>query len=138
MDTGKKEEVEELLKTAPEAMSKAQKKKLLKQAEINLKKLEKQSNAKPAAAPSAKKSAAAEKAASSAPAAAAAPSSGVAGKAETAIVDLLLARMQAMGLPAEALDLCRERRGDLSVAIVPALNALRNDAYTTGFNARLT
>lgn len=139
VDAGQKEVVEELLKSAPEGMSKTQMKKLLKNAEINLKKLEKQAakGSKPAPQPSAKKIAAAADVAAAATAPPpVAPSGGVVSKAEAAIVELLLERMQRMGL-SDAVSACRERQGDLSLAVAPALNALRNEAYTAGFNARL-
>ena len=147
IDEGLKDEVEKLLATPPEGMSKALKKKLIKQAEINAKKLEK-SAGKPAVAappPSAKKAAAAA-AAAAAPGAAAAsqlpaappPASSAmpVGASERAIVELLLERMQTLGLPAEAINSCREHQAALGLAIAPQLNTLRNEAYVTGFNAR--
>ncbi|KAL1519962.1 hypothetical protein AB1Y20_023448 [Prymnesium parvum] len=139
VDAGRKDEVEKLLATPPEGMSKSQKKTLLKQAEINAKKLEKAA-AKPSAAPapSAKKAAAAGAAASPAaavvvPAAAGTP----VGAAEGAVVELLLLRMESLGLPADAIRSCREQHGALSLAIAPQLNVLRNEAYVAGFTARL-
>ena len=148
VDAGQKDEVEKLLANPPEGMSKALKKKLIKQAEINAKKMEK-SAAKPAApapAPSAKKAAAAAAAAAAPGAAAAsqlpaapppAASSMPVGASELAIVELLLERMQTLGLPTEAISSCREHQAALGLAIAPQLNTLRNEAYVTGFNARM-
>ena len=140
VDAGRKEEVEELLKTAPEAMSKAQKKKLLKNAEIAAKKLEKQAS-KPTntsqPAPSAKQPKSDVSSATSAPApASGAQGSGVMGKAESTLVEVMLARLEALGLPSDALELCRQQKDALGLALVPHVNTLLNQAYTEGFNAR--
>jgi hypothetical protein len=142
VDAGNVEETTKLLAKAPEDMSKSLKKKLLKNAEIAAKKLAKGGGA--AAAPS-KPAADAGKAAKQTPAAAAptpppaAPtgsSEGVVGDAERELVAELLACIEGLALPAEAMAKLRAHESDLGLAITPQLNAMRNLAYTAGFAAR--
>ena len=59
------------------------------------------------------------------------------GKAELEIVEVLLERMQTLGLPAELISACAEHQAALGLAIAPQLNAVRNQAYVAGFHAPL-
>jgi hypothetical protein len=128
-------------------------KKLVKQAEVNGKKL---SQGKPVAAQAAQASsqptAAAMTTASNEPPAAtmtAAPAAarpsapagastmgGVSNVDSDAIVADIVACIEALGLPAEALATLQSRQGLLSDSISPRLNAMRNRAYAQGFTAR--
>ena len=151
IDAGNVEEVTKLLAAAPETMSKAQKKKAQKNAEINAKKIAKGGVAavttKMAAAstasppPVAASSATAPAAAAKKPAAAAAPvptGAGmgvVAGAAELELVEAMLACAGTLALPADALAQLRDNAGTLALSIAPLVNAQRNDAYAMGFGA---
>ena len=124
-----------------DTISKAQKKKLEKNAQIQQKKLAKGGGAaaapaKPDAAPKAGKEAKA--AAAKAPAAAPPPSSaagGVAGAAELEIISAMLDCAASLALPDEAVAKLRENATVLALSIAPGVSSLRNEAYATGFTA---
>jgi hypothetical protein len=140
-----------LLASAPESMSKAQKKKLQKNAEIAAKKIAKGG----AAAPSPKPATADASSAGAAPAKEAAPAKaaakvekakppppvptgsdeGVAGANELELVTALLATAESLGLAEDALAKLRGNQAMLALSLSPYVCALRNEAYATGFNA---
>ena len=141
VDAGKVEEVTKLVAGPTcEALSKAQKKKMIKQAEITQKKLQKGGGAA-AAAPKPAKAAGKAAPAGAAPTptpalAAVPPSSGTtAGASERAITAELLACVDALGLPADAAAALRAHEATLAAAIAPHVAAMRNAAYAQGFAA---
>lgn len=139
---GQSAEVTKLLTPLPDGMSKAFMKKLVKQADVNAKKLSQGKTTQSPGAPSADKSAKAPqlaaKAAETAPGAAGSASAfSSGGNAEgDAIVADILARAEALGISAETLATLQTQREALSEAIAPRLNAIRNRCYVQGFNAR--
>lgn len=152
INAGQAAEVVILLTPLPEGMSKALMKKLVKQAEVNGKKLSQgktvvaqaaQASSEPtAAAPTAAPSKPTV-AVTAAPAAArplapaVAPAmSGVGDIDSDAIVADIVACIEGLGLPAEAIATLHGRQGVLSNTISPRLNAMRNRAYAQGFTAR--
>ena len=145
VEAGNVEEVSKLLAKAPESMSKNEKKKLEKTAQINAKKLAKGGAVKPAAEKPAAAGGAAPASPPTAPMKAmsikptgpppVSSEEGVAGAAEMELVAAMLGRAESLSLPAEALATLRENMAALALAVSPAVNALRNDAYTTGFTA---
>ena len=142
VDAGKVEEVTKLVAGPTcEALSKAQKKKMIKQAEITQKKLQKGGGAAAAAAPKPAKAAGKAAPAGAAPTptpalAAVPPSSGTtAGASERALTAELLACVDALGLPADAAAALRAHEATLAAAIAPHVAAMRNAAYAQGFAA---
>lgn len=148
VDAGNVEETTKLLAAAPESMSKALKKKLLKNAEIAAKKAAKGGATAPAA-PAAGKPAAAGAAAATSPAPAGkkavaaaakpppAPSSdlGVAGAKELELVAAMLSCAEHLNLPDGALANLQENSTALALALSPHVAAMRNQAYSAGFTA---
>ena len=127
---------------AAAGFSKSLKKKLLKDAQIAAKKAAKGGGAAPAApaAPAAKekpsKPASPDKKATAPPAPVPTGSGvGIAGRAERDIVADLLASIEALKLPAEALSILKANEDALAKALQPTVNGLRNDAYAAGFGA---
>ena len=144
VDAGNADEVKKLAATVPN-LSKAQQKKLIKQADITAKKLAKGGSAAASAKPAAAKpAAAAAKPAAAKPAAAAAAAAppplptggGVASASERALVSDMLAAIAALELPADAMATLRSHEAELAAAIAPRLNALQNANYASGFAAR--
>jgi hypothetical protein len=153
INAGQSAEVVSLLTPLPEGMSKALMKKLVKQAEVNGKKLNQgkvvaaqaaqPSSVPTEAATTAELSELTAAATTAAPAAArpsaAAVASAVGGVGDNdsdAIVADIVACVEALGLPAEALVTLQSRHKVLSELISPRLNAMRNRAYAQGFTAR--
>uniref|UniRef100_A0A7S0Q7K3 Uncharacterized protein n=1 Tax=Coccolithus braarudii TaxID=221442 RepID=A0A7S0Q7K3_9EUKA len=145
VSAGDVEGVTKALTPLPEGMSKAVSKKLIKDAQIALKKKDKGGTAAAPAAPVPKAATAPPSSAGGAlPAAAAGagesvrqpPSGLIAGEAEQAIVTDLLSSMQALSLPEEVVHLLRAQSGALCASIAPRVNMLRNQAYSQGYNAR--
>ncbi len=141
VDAGKVEEVTKLVAGPTcEALSKAQKKKMIKQAENTQKKLQKGGGAA-AAAPKPAKAAGKAAPAGAAPTptpalAAVPPSSGTtAGASERVLTAELLACVDALGLPADAAAALRAHEATLAAAIAPHVAAMRNAAYAQGFAA---
>ena len=144
VDAGNVEETTKLLATAPESMSKALKKKLLKNAEIAAKKLAKggvpaapkpAAAAKGAAPATDAKPAAASKAAPAPVAAVQRSDQGIAGSDELELVTALLASAEALGLADDAVAKLRDNTAALALSISPHVGALRNAAYSSGFTA---
>ena len=141
---GKEEEVKLLLEKAPEGMSKSTKKKLIKTAFENAKKLAKGGavaapKPPPASAPNKPTTpaaaATAKKPAAAAPPAAPARTGAGAGSAERELVADLLACIETLALPADALASLRANEETLALSLAKTVNGLRNDAYTSGFLA---
>lgn len=134
IEAGDAEQVKALLTPAPEGLSKSVLKKLVKQAEINKKKLD---QGKAVVAPQAP---AAAKPAPSPPPAAATPPAAAAGGGsaddESSLVAALLAQIETLGLPADTMATLQQQRTALADAIAPHVNAMRNRHYVQGFNAR--
>ena len=121
-----------------DAISKAQKKKMEKNAQIQQKKLAKGGGAAPAKpADAAPKAAKAEKAAAKVATPAAPPPSkeGIAGATELELVNAMLERAALLALPDDAVAKLRENAAALALSISPGVTALRNEAYATGFTA---
>jgi len=132
IEAGDAEQVKALLTPAPEGLSKSVLKKLVKQAEINKKKLD---QGKAVVAPQAP---AAAKPAPSPPPAAATPPVAAAGGGSAdneSLVAALLAQIETLGLPADAMATLQQQRTALADAIAPHVNAMRNRHYVQGFNA---
>jgi len=130
--------VTELVKSA-EGLSKSLQKKCIKNAEIAAKKLAKGGSATaPAVKTWEKKSVggggAADAKGPTAPPPPPAPTgAGVVGSAEREVIGDLLAAIESMGLPSEAMATLRENEAVLGQAITPQMNALRNASYASGF-----
>ena len=132
IEAGDAEQVKALLTPAPEGLSKSVLKKLVKQAEINKKKLD---QGKAVVAPQAPEAA---KPAPSPPPAAATPPVAAAGGGSAdneSLVAALLAQIETLGLPADAMATLQQQRTALADAIAPHVNAMRNRHYVQGFNA---
>mmetsp|Transcript_7841 Transcript_7841/g.15972 ORF Transcript_7841/g.15972 Transcript_7841/m.15972 type:complete len:160 (-) Transcript_7841:224-703(-) len=141
VDAGQVDEVKRLLtEVKTEDFSKSLQKKLIKNAEIAAKKLAKGGTAA-AAAPTWGKAAKA-KGESSMPAApppvptGASAGSGITGATEQALVDDLLACVESLSLPADAVATLQSHREALALALAPQVSALRNSAYAAGFTAK--
>lgn len=144
MDAGDVDKVKELLKTPPEGMSKALQKKLIKNSEIAQKKLQKAAEkaekggaaAPPPAAQEKKRpeSAPAKSASTAAPAPVVALATGHQTPQDTIVADLL--EFLKSRVPDETLAELSKLKSEMSGAITPQVNALRNAAYTEGFTAR--
>ena len=142
VDAGQVEEVNRLLTSTSVELSKSLKKKLIKNAEIAAKKLAKgptpvapQAKVKVATADDDEKAADA-RVPTVPPSVPTGASEGVIGAAEGAIVNELLAAIESLGLPRDAMATLREKETALGLAIAPQVSAMRNAAYAAGFSAR--
>ena len=141
VDAGDVNKVKELLKTPPEGMSKSKVKKLLKDSEIAQKKVQKTAGKGGAAAPpppaqekKARPESAPAKAASSAAPAPVALATGHETPQDTIVVDLL--EFLKSRVTDDTLAEISKLKSEMSGAIMPQVNSLRNAAYTEGFTAR--
>jgi hypothetical protein len=146
IDAGNVDEVTKLVASTPAELSKAQKKKCIKNAEIAAKKLAKGGGAappKPAGDAPPKAAKAKPGAAPPAPTAAGLPpvptggGQGLAGASEGELVAALLAHIEGLGLSADAVATLRANEAELASALSPIVAAQRNAAYTAGFGARV-
>ena len=150
-DGGDVDKVTELLaalnKDSPEhGLSKSQQKKLLKDAQIAQKKLAKGGGAAPkpqAAAGGGAAAASAQPPPAPTPSVPAPPppaptgsGEGLAGADERELVMELLAAIEGLGLPADAMAKLRSHEAHLASALSPSVSAMRNAAYTAGFGAK--
>ena len=137
VDAGDVDKVKEMLKTPPEGMSKALQKKLIKNSEIAQKKAAKGGAAAPPPAAQEKKrpeSAPAKAASAAAPAPVVALATGHETPQDTIVADLL--EFLKSRVPDGTLAELSKLKSEMSSAITPQVNALRNAAYTEGFTAR--
>jgi hypothetical protein len=143
VSSGNKDEVTRLLQDKGcDGLSKSLKKKLIKDAEINAKKIAKGGGGGAPAqqtAPSAEKVNKKGKVAvgppASAPIAPAASSGGPTGAAERALVTDLLGCIESLALPEGAMAALRANEAALASSIAPQVATLRNQAYSAGFVA---
>ena len=142
VDAGNVEAVTKLLESAPADMSKALKKKLLKNADIMAKKIAKGGGSAPPSKPQGKPAASGEAPpkGSTMPTAPPPPAptgtgEGVVGAAEMGIVADLMQTIESLGLSEDAMAKLRANQASLGLAISPQVSALRNHAYTAGFTA---
>ena len=64
------------------------------------------------------------------------PAGGGSADDESSLVAALLAQIETLGLPADAMATLQQQRTALADAIAPHVNAMRNRHYVQGFNAR--
>ena len=144
VDAGEEEKVKQYLadeKAHPELanFSKSLKKKLLKDVQIAAKKIAKGGAPKPAAKPNSPPATgkpSAEAKPSAAPAAPAGSGVGAAGAIESRLVADFLAAIDTLSLSPETVAALKAKETAIAKAMQPAVNALRNEAYTAGFCAQ--
>ena len=146
IDAGDVEMTTKLLTSAPESTSKSLKKKLIKNAEITAKKLA--SGKKPPASSTAALAVSTDVPTTSQTPRAKLPAmlppppipsgsdGGMVGSMESELITDLLACIDFLGLPDDAVSTLHAHKATLAMALQPRVNAIRNDAYTAGFGAR--
>ena len=146
IDAGDVQMTTKLLSSALESMSKSLKKKLIKNAEITAKKLA--SGKKPPANSTAAPAVSTDVPTTSQTPRAKLPctlppppipsssAGGAVGSMESILITDLLACIDSLDLPDDAVSKLRAHEATLAMALQPRVNAIRNAAYTAGFSAR--